>query len=110
MAQSTTKLLTAILHPQMSVIRFVLIYTLFSMLAYSGPVIDYSIRFLPDKEGVEQLLYVGSMLAAVAFLHLFTMFALAAISRRLLKTVAVLFLLTNSAAPNIMSSSTGRSF
>ena len=98
MAQSTTKLLTAILHPQMSVIRFVLIYTLFSMLAYSGPVIDYSIRFLPDKEGVEQLLYVGSMLAAVAFLHLFTMFALAAISRRLLKTVAVLFLLTNSAA------------
>lgn len=82
----------------MSVIRFVLIYTLFSMLAYSGPVIEYSIRFLPDKEGAERLLYVGSMLAAIAFLHLFLMFALAAISRRLLKTVAVVFLLTNSVA------------
>lgn len=93
-----TRLIDLFWRPRMGTVQFVLLYTAFSLLAFGGPLVERSLGFLPDKQGLDKLVYVAAMLAMVAFLELVLLFGLALLSRRLLKAVAILFLLVNSIA------------
>lgn len=78
--------------------RFVLLFTLFTLVAFDGPMFARAAGFLGDASPGDRFLTLGLLAMLVIFLQVVSMVLLSLLSLRLLKLVAILSLLINAFA------------
>ncbi len=78
--------------------RFVLLFTLFTLIAFNGPMFARAVGLLRDASGGDRLLTLGLLAMLVIFLQVVSLGLLSLLSIRLMKLVAILSLLVNAFA------------
>ena len=78
--------------------RFILLFTLFTLAAYNGPMFARAAGFLADARLTDKVLTLGLLAMLVIFLQVVSLALLSLASLRLMKLVAILSLLINAFA------------